>query len=89
MTVPINRLKARASVKCLLSMTPDSNGPSDARTNVPLTLSNEKEINTSKQSLLKIGSSNDVKATIRSSNMAPPCLTWPTSTFAGIEKTRN
>lgn len=88
-TVPINRLKAKSSVNPLLATTPERSGPREARTKVPLTFNKEKEINTITQLLLKYGTSNDMKAMIRSSTIAPPCLTPPTNTFAGMEKTRN
>lgn len=85
----INCLKVRVFVKCLLFMIFDSNGLSDVCINVLLMLSNEKEINISKQLLLKIGSSNDVKVIIRLSNMVFLCLMWFISIFVGIEKIRN
>lgn len=96
--VPMNRLRASAEVSPLFPMNMASSGPSDIRTSAPLTLRNVKETMTSISRMadptgysrqVTTGSVTVMSAIRTDYSMAPCCLTPPTRTLAGMEKTRN
>lgn len=88
-TVPMNRLKANAEVRPPFDAIIEISGPKDARTKVPLTLSKENDMSTTLKPLLKTGKRSETMAMSKDRSIAPPSLTPPTSTFAGIENTKN